>query len=118
MTSGSPNVWMRIAFIRRGSGGGPLSRFPKAGEDILPEHLDGPHPPLVRNGLGLHNHVDLVDADLFVHPDGFDATLWVSRDDDPAVAQGISVHLGKGGSSRSGTGIQGDPRLHGLGFVR
>ena len=60
---------------------------------MLAEHLDGRHDLVVRNGLGGHEELQLVDAGGGMQFDGLEAALRIAGDGDGAVGQGIGVEL-------------------------
>src|SRR5206468_1027883 len=112
---GSLLVWVRLRSRgdRRGSGASAVR-----GNDVLAEHLDGRERALVRDGLGLRDQDDLIDAGLLVQLYAADAAVRVAGDDDAAVAQGVGVHLAERGPRGARAAVERDADLRRLLLVR
>ncbi len=65
------------------------------------------------DGLGRHNHHDLIHADVFVHLVGLDAGCGVAGDDDATVGKGGAVYLGEGSPGSAWAGVRRDSDLLG-----
>src|SRR5215831_13205512 len=61
VAGGGQGAW--LPRCRNGFGFHP---FPKSGQDVLAEHLNGLQHTFMRDRLSLHNQDDLINADVFI----------------------------------------------------